>query len=212
MHRNDIRALGIGVTAGLIAGLVPIMAVEMDLETKVPDAVRRWRLSAADRAEYDRLQQAMADKRTAAAHADEQREIGLRANFHPGLVTGKHPVALADLSIAQLIDEIDYAKSEKRAAVAEERYTAHRPMTARWSDQIEALRSEFKRRDVRRMTLVDRARCAAAHYAVFNHDDEYPPVTPPQLANFGVPKFPPYPAFEGPDTADEAQTITTFEE
>ncbi|WP_306364380.1 hypothetical protein [Nocardia sp. CC227C] len=214
MHRNDIRAAVFGATTGLIAGLAPILFVEFELDTRIGDAVDRWRLSPADRAEYDRIRRERAEHRAAKVRKQEQAQAAIRARFRPDLLTGPQ-TELAQLSLRDLVEEINHAKVHRIAAVNEAGGSA--TVTSMWDDQVRALRSEFQRREGEPMSILDRDRYYAASQAV---NDPWPldssptlsPLTPAPVSDFGTPTFRPYPDFAGPDTADEAQTITTDQE
>ncbi|MEG8177476.1 hypothetical protein GZH49_02875 [Nocardia terpenica] len=210
MTRNNFRAVGIGVTGGLIAAFGTIAFFEMDLEITIPNAVRRWLLSPADRAVYDAICQAQADKRAASDRKREQQQAGLRAKFRPDLLSTYPAVQpLSALPLADLISEIRYAKTRKRDEIHTAGHGYGSTETAMWTQQIAALRSEFQRRDGEPMSFLDRTRYNAASSAVHSYDDEWPP-----LWSFGAePTQPPQsPQFDSPDTAAfGGETHTTTE-
>ncbi|MFE3023205.1 hypothetical protein [Nocardia tengchongensis] len=215
MNSNDIRAAAIGVTGGVVATFATIAFLDRDLETRIPEAINRWRLPAEQRAEYDRIRQEQAARRDADAREREQVQVEIRANFRPDLLSGP-AMPLSELSIPGLISEIRYAKNSKCAEMEAADRTYPVVSDARvWAPQLEALRSEFQSRHIENMSLLDRTRYNAAYSYVISHADEWPdtPVRPslpvvklPTASEGESPSmYPPYPDFSGPySTANNA--------
>ncbi|MEV6073405.1 hypothetical protein AB0L82_43245 [Nocardia sp. NPDC052001] len=209
MNRNDIRATGFGVAGGMIATFAAIAFVENDLDTKISEAIGRWRLTPTERAEYDAIRRERTEHDALKADRREQEQADLRAKFRPDLLSRSATATeLSQLSVTELISEIRYARGHR----AQERRDIGYGAASLWNPQVDALASEFARRTPARMSVLDNARYFAAYSYVNGYDDEWMPIAasdspmwePPAMPAAEQPQYPPYPDFTGPVTAREA--------
>ncbi|MGW4247175.1 hypothetical protein [Nocardia sp. NPDC004722] len=203
MHHNDVRAIIVGLTGGVIATLGTIAFLDHDFEQRIPEAINRWRLSPVERAEYDEIRAQQAARRTADQCEREQAQVEIRAQFRPELLHGS-AMALSQLPIPVLISEIRYAKHRKCSEMAAADRTYPVVSDARvWGPQLEALRSEFGHRDLDRMSFLDGTRYRHAYSYITSHTDEWaetPVYVPAPTREF----------FAALDS-DEAQALTVAE-
>ncbi|WP_327114175.1 hypothetical protein OHB12_33710 [Nocardia sp. NBC_01730] len=223
MNHNDFRAAIVGVTAGVVAGAVTVAGViafdDMDLWGQAERALARRRLSPADRAELERLEDAERSRSRARTRARQEITAEIRAKFVPGFIGGKHPVAsLEELSVPQLITGIEHAETK----VHENPWLIggveqHRA----WSDHLAALLDEFHRRrgrDVhRRLSLLDQQLMQSAETRM-NTAKFAPPTLPRQAPRpaptpVEIPADSPYqyPDFIGPDAVEATNTDSVKE-
>ncbi|MFJ9368778.1 hypothetical protein ACIRRA_30730 [Nocardia sp. NPDC101769] len=175
MHTNTSRAIGLGITAGVVAGIATLATViaidDWDLDTRVSEAVARTRMTPAERTELSATKRLLDHQ---ARQRREQRELDeshKRSKFHPYLLST--PSELTELSLSGLICEILAARRQLRHAWAIDPTTGRRDYSVVeiWTDQLEAMRSEFNRRrhnpaPGQALPLLDRMRWQAAYSAV----------------------------------------------
>lgn len=184
MPNNTTRTVLIGAGTGMIAGLTTVAAIvavdTWQLDTRIPEAIARARMTSDERAEFDEAKRAL-QERQARERADRlQREADQRAKFRPGLLAGPR-AQLAAMPLPQLIREIHQARTSHQAAWTPNPDTGSRDYSAinGWRDQLEALRSEFDRRRDNpaageSLSRVDQLRWSAAYGSVHAFDDPYP--------------------------------------
>lgn len=148
MNRNDIRPAVIGIAAGVatIAGL--IAWVEFEPHRELAYQLARRRLTAAERAELDRIAaEQRADQAERARFFEEQdaeraaRQAEVLAGFEPELLTTAAAVnSPAELSLEELVGEIVYTEAKYRSVDGW-------ILDPRSGDHAAALRAEWWRRD-----------------------------------------------------------------
>ncbi|MBL1079491.1 hypothetical protein JK358_34305 [Nocardia sp. 2] len=224
MHHNTIRATGIGVTAGVVAGIVTVAGIiacdDYGALDKLSRAVARRGLSPAQRWELDQLTAQKAEQQAQRISAREQQAAAVRAMFDPDLLPyNSDATTVEELTVEELV----------RGFGLVHRYCMSGRAARLWWDQRAALLSEFDRRSVwsikHRLSLLDQTRLEVADAEIQRQRHEFAPVAAstaaadtgdallcPPARPVGTRKYPPYPAFTGPDsdTADEAQTITNI--
>ncbi|MFE3057122.1 hypothetical protein [Nocardia sp. NPDC059239] len=220
MNNNDFRAAALGITGGVIATFATITFLDNDMDTRILDAIGRWRMTPRERDEYDRIRRGQAETYAAEARKTEEEQAEIRAKFRPGLLSlqGKFAVQmpLSELSIRDLISEIRYAKTRKREEIADGDGTYVFGEAEVWGPQVDALRSEFQSRHIEDMSLLDRTRYNAAYKYVSSHRDEWPPVPARRTTTAGMAQtsaagepstsYPSYPDFSGPAALADATT------
>lgn len=148
MNRNDIRPAVIGVAAGVatIAGLIAWFEIEP--HRAVVDYLARRQLTAAERAELDRIAtEQVADQAERADYYKRQdaeeaaRREAVLAGFTPELLTTAAAVNSPDeLSLEELVAELVYTEGKYRSLDGWIR-------DPRTGDHAAALRAEWRRRD-----------------------------------------------------------------
>ncbi|MFE3000731.1 hypothetical protein ACFXG4_37745 [Nocardia sp. NPDC059246] len=180
MHNNTIRTIGLGTAVGVVAGVATvatIIAVDTwDLDIRVSEAVARWRMTPDERVELDVAQQQLDHQARQRRQRYERNEIDKRSKFAPELLTGVQG-RLAELPLSQLITEILYARGRLGDSWGADPMPGQRdfPAINRWTEHLEAMRSEFDRRREnpapgQSLSLLDRKRWDAAHNAVHTYD------------------------------------------
>ncbi|MFD0362664.1 hypothetical protein ACFQZZ_14565 [Nocardia sp. GCM10030253] len=202
MNPNIIRPASIGVTAGVVAGIVTVAGIiigeDHDVFTRIEESIARLRLSPAERTEFDRIKDHKATLAAAIAHTAKEKTAVIRSGFRPGLLGGKAPVAtLEELSVPALIVAIDAAIDLRDGQQPRDPWSAE-------SKHLAALRNEFERRwawEVRhRLPRLDQLRLEAAERRVTGSAFAVP-LWRPEADTTYTPAGPPYPAFEGPASA-----------
>ncbi|SUD49526.1 Uncharacterised protein [Nocardia otitidiscaviarum] len=193
---------GTAFAAGAASTLLTIAAAAglcaLDPLTRIRTAAARLSMSPAARAELDRMRAEVLARDEASAWEAQRSDQEERSRFDPALLAGCRHERLEDLSMSQLISELDYARVSKRAAIAECHVLGPTPNgdehARMWWQQVEALRNEFRRRRVQSITahrlgVRDRIRMAHAAPRVTDLEAEYP--------RYG--RFPPPPCEPDPD-------------
>ncbi|MGY1948923.1 hypothetical protein [Nocardia asiatica] len=150
MTRNDFRAATIGVTAGVVAGVVTIAGAiaydEFDLRGQAERALARRRLSPAERAELERLEAAKQAKDSAKELDRTTRTAEIRSKFQPTFIEGKRAVAsLEELTVPQLVTAIERGEHTLQT-YRNDPWGPNVELIARWSEHMTALLDEFHRR------------------------------------------------------------------
>ncbi len=181
MRNNTTHAALVGGVAGMAATVAFIAALDTDTARKIEQKFAQRKLTAAERSEL--AVRKSEDQLRTAARTAHRREITdqARHEFRTELAStpGKQ---LDELTVVELLSEINAAKAAVRDAAVEdwsEAATANR--TARRT-QLAALRAEFDWRDDyehrKQLPLADRERLATAWSYVHSHDDEIPSIPP----------------------------------
>ncbi|MEU5410511.1 hypothetical protein [Nocardia asteroides] len=148
MNRTDIRPAVIGIAAGVatIAGLIAWS--EFEPHRELAYQLARRRLTAAERAELDRIAaEQRADQAERASFYEKQdaervaRQAEVLAGFEPQLLTTAAAVTSpAELSLEELVAEIVYTEGKYRSLDGW-------IQDPRASDHAAALREEWRRRN-----------------------------------------------------------------
>ncbi|MBW0270061.1 hypothetical protein ATM97_02860 [Nocardia sp. MH4] len=148
MNRNDIRPAAIGIAAGVatLAGL--IAWAEFEPHRELAYRLARRRLTAAERAELDRIaaeQRAEQAERARFFEKQDAEQAARRAEdlagFEPKLLVASRTVATPDeLSLEELVAEIVHSEAQYRSSSDWIR-------DPRAGDHALALRTEWQRRD-----------------------------------------------------------------
>ncbi|MET8428368.1 hypothetical protein [Nocardia sp. NPDC004860] len=181
MHTTTSQAIGLGVAAGVVAGIATVATIiaidDWDLDTRVSEAITRSRMTAAERTELAATKRLIVQQAQQQREQRERNEIYKRSKFRPDLLSGTR-CELTELSPSRLICEILNARREVRRAWAADPATGRRDYSAlnTWTDHLQALRSEFDhRRDNpapgQAMSLLDRMRWQAAYSSVHAYDE-----------------------------------------
>ncbi|MFC9999668.1 hypothetical protein [Nocardia sp. NPDC127526] len=203
MHRNNIKPIAIGVGAGAATIGALIAWFELDPPQRVREAVEWLRLSPAERAEWKHAKAQEAARSAKFLREHEERKAALRAKFDPAiLTTAAAGTALEELTVPELLAEIDAAQAAKKSAWAAGWTEETSKARTAWDDQLGALREEFDRRRWGRnrleVSLFDQARLGMAWDWVHDRDREMPELshwTPPR------PVLPVRPAIQEPAAA-----------
>ncbi|QLY33964.1 hypothetical protein H0264_18565 [Nocardia huaxiensis] len=184
MPSTTSRAIALGIPIGVIAGIATvatIIAVDTwNLDTRICDAVTRWRMTPDDRAALDATQALLDYQARQRERQREQVAAHKRSKFQPELCTGV-PGRLSELPLSALITEILYARG-RLATIwgtwGADPDTGRRDYTAitQWTGHLDALRAEFDHRrhdpaDGKTLSRLDRMRWQAAHSAVHAYDE-----------------------------------------
>ncbi|MEV6101460.1 hypothetical protein [Nocardia sp. NPDC051981] len=179
MSINTSRVIGLGAAAGIAAGVAVIATIiavdEWDLDTRVAEAITRWQMTPDERIALDATKALLAHQNEQRRARRDKTERDKRSKFCHDLLTSVDS-ELTALTLPQLITEILYARAGFAGGFGIDPQTGQGDyaVRTRWAGHLDALRSEFDRRNAgagRSLSRLDRLRWQAAYTAVHGFDE-----------------------------------------
>lgn len=189
---NTLSVISISASAGVVGTVALLAAADAGMDNRFEVWLRRMRLSPAERAEYDELEQQIARTQQQRAAQAAAHKAKARAKFRADLVStvsGRAIAELGEFTVSELVAEIVAAKQRLRAERAAQSFeptavaNEHRAEIRAWADQLAALTEEFEiRADWRRkdVTPMERQRLRAGRDLIHDHS-EWPVHTDPAI-------------------------------
>ncbi|MFD4432067.1 hypothetical protein [Nocardia sp. NPDC058497] len=152
MSNTTIQVAAISLTASIAGVIALVAAADSGFDVRAEQWVRRIRMSADERAEFDALEEQIEQRRQAREAFLDARTAEARAKFRTELVStvsGRYVHELAEFTVAELVEEIVAVKqrlnTERKAMSYSDtpEATEHRAAIDARDGQLAALTAEF---------------------------------------------------------------------